>query len=1086
MNDNLKFYHIFFSLLILFGFASCPEHFMSGDFDDSSNGGVLITISGDGVSGGKAAGARTLFPSTPLFTKYELHFKNSSGSNTYGPVELNINKSEVLIENLAVGEWEITAVGYITINGNFTRAADGLAVIEVKPWENGKTTFQSVNIPISAKPGTGNGTFSYKVDFPGSINTAELYIYNIGGSPWDVMDENIATPLGANAPVNILNNKSGNMTLGAGYYMMTMKFDNGYKAISWTEVIHIYANMETRFDKIFDENYISGAITLSGNVSVSINGIQADWASLYIYSDINYNEYFAHVDTEYGGSKLFPVTMKAFDAPATLYVKLNAASGDSFFTRRLGSITLHKNDHVFNISEIFQAIKVGGTSNITINGNKPGEAYIFAYKADDDTLLTPNAAQVNLAGSNGAWEILMEQFDVLTDIYFVVQAVSTGNSTYYKKINETVKLFNSNRTNIHIETDLALLTVSGTANITINGKPPKWASITMRKVTANQDDGDWLDSSEVDFKNGNAWRVSVEPLSAPINVYFEYACIDENDIWHEGKVNYQNRELFNTNLSGIVFNINFLVIDVSGTADIKVYGKPLLEANVAMYRSDNGEEIKNSWIDLNEKIEKENGVMIDNPNYRKWSMYPLKAFDVPTNVYFVVTGFDSNGNYFEKNAATASVYNTPLNIALDIDIKELTLSGTVTLTERFAPPEKYIQIDAMVMDGNNFTGMSYSGDINYTGTGSYNWSIKLPSFGTNTTVQFRIRWNSGGDNYFITTNENRTVNNDSISGINLGTHDLYPVYTFYENTGYQNNKQPRWSASINPNIYRSWQSLNGGKVQAGDIYALNFEFTTTEAITDLDAVIRDLTVCKCPPGEPHTCYDASLLSDVRRVESNLDKDETLSGTVVFTVKKNASSAESIANAFHFMATNSNDKQPVLRFTKFEIIKFSKAPSEETWAIKVNGQNDVLKIVGPGVTTKAEVNRFKDRDDVLHVMPGPGGYYHFVVEYDLSAYAGKQINISIKTDYWIDAATRIAWQVTAVPGSDVYPTVCGSTNQLSASTAWRTLETNSNNTSTIVVPPASTPGDDGKKLYLSAYQLGSSEAYFWNFEMTITE
>jgi len=1059
MKNNLKYFYIFVSLFILLGLTGC-HNFLELE-SSSSNSRIKITISGEGVG---AAGSRTLFPSAPLFTKYELLFENTNGSNTYAPVVLNVNKSEVLIEDLATGEWEITAVGYITINGNFTRAADGTTIIEVKPWENGKTTFQSVNIPISAKMGTGNGTFSYSVDFPNAIHTAELYIYNIGGSPWDVLDENVTTPLGTNAPLNMLNNKSGRFTLGAGYYMMTMTFDNGYKAISWTEVIHIYANMDTRFDKIFDESYISGAISLSGNVSVFINGVKADWASIFIYSDVNYSESFSHADTNYGGSQLFPITMKAFDAPAVFYVKLNAGLGDSFFTRKLGSITLYKNDYVFNINENFQAIKAGGTSNITINGNKPGEAYIFAYKADDDTLLTPNAAQVNLAaGRNGAWEMTFEQFEVSTEIYFVVQAVSTGNSNYYKTAGETVRLYNSNRTNLHIELDVALLTVSGTANITVNGKAPKWASITMRKVTADQEIGDWLDSSDVDLNNGNAWRVSVNPLSAPITIFFDYACIDENNIWHEGKVNYQNRELFNTNITGIVFNIDIIIIDVAGTANISVYGKPPSKAYVTMYRSDNGNEIKNSWIDLDQQIENENGVMVANPNYLKWSMYPLLVFDAPTNVYFVISGLDSEVAPFERNAGTATIYNTDvLNISLNVNIIELTLSGTVTLTERFAPPEKFVEVDAMVMDGTSFTGMSYSGVIDYNGTGSYNWSIKVPSFIENTTMRFRIRWSSGGDTYFITPSLTQQVYNSDISGISLGTRDLYPTYTFFENTDYIENKQPRWTANVSPYIDRLWQSLSGGRVKAGEIYALKFTFTSTGTgnITELDAVIRDY-------------HNDSLLSDIRKVQSDISG--TLSGTIIFTIGKTASVADMSANALHFMADAAD--QPVLRFTEFYFEKINKLPSATEWAIKVNGNDDVLKITGPGVTTKADVEQHDGRDNVLIVRPGPGGYYHFVIEYDLSAWEGKTIRIDISFDYQLDELqrppSRVSWRIEDPDNS--YPLICQGANLQNPSTSWTSVS----GYNTITVPASG-------KLYLSSYELRDALARFSNFVMTITE
>jgi len=1069
MKNILKYFILFLCLSVLFGLTGCPG-FIELDVPLSASG-IKITISGDG------AGARTLFPSAPNFTRYELQFLKTNGADTYGNLLLDVKKAEILIEDLALGEWEITAIGYITINGNFVRAADGKAVIDVKPGsDSSKTAFQSVNIPIRSKPGTGSGNFFYNVDFPSSIHTAELYIYDIGGSPWDVFDEHVTTPLGGNAPINILNNKTGNITLSAGYYMMTMKFDNGYKAISWTEVIHIYTNMETRMEKVFDENYISGAITLSGKASVLINGVQADWASLYIYSDINYSNNFAHLDAN--NSQLFPITMQAFEAPTTFYVKLNAGIGDSFFTRRLGAVTLFQNDYVFDVNEVFKSINVGGTSKITINGNKPLEAYVYAYRAENNELLTVNPAMIDTKdGKNGSWGTLIESFNEETEIYFEVQAVSAG-AIYYKRIEGSVWLFNANRTNIHLEADVALLTVSGTANITINGTSARYAGITMRKVVLNGDGeeiiGDFLDHYEIDYSIGNTFEFSIDYLKEPVQAYFEYRCKDINDNYFEGTFNSPRLTLHNVNETGVSLNVNISIINLSGTANISVNGAAPKGAFVTMYRSSDNVQFGYSEIDFRAQIEDDKGEFVSNPNYLIWDM-TISPFTENTGVYFVVSGADSKNEFFEKKAHTMDVYNQSLSgIELNVDINavDITISGTISITHGFKPPEGVVEIIALVDGVGRIGDTAVSSD-----PGAKEWTITVKSFDASTTVRFMFRWTISGETFSYFPSLTATMHESNVSGISLGSRTLNPSYPF-DDTG----SEPKWTANINP----AWL-FDGKKVTAGECYALEFTFVTQSDITDLDAVIRDLTLCNCGGGV-HTCYNDSLLSDVRRVQSNRDSGSTLTGTVVFTVSKSASSSDKLANTLHFMVPGATSDRPTLIFSNLKITKINKYESAETWAIKVNGNDDVLKVVGPGVTTIATVQQFKDRNDVLFVEPGDGGYYHFVVEYDLSAYAGKRININIKTDYWIESSTRIAWQVTAVPGSTTYPTVCGSTTQLNASTEWDTMETNvgNTNTSTVNVPPASTPGDDGKKLYLSALQLGGAGAHFSNFTMTITE
>jgi len=1073
MKSNFKFLFALFSLLILTGLTGCPN-FTEPDESDLSTGGILITISGDGV--GNTPGTRTLFPSTPLFTRFELRFYNAGGSNTYGPVILNVNESEKLIEDLPVGKWYITAVGFITINGSFVEAADGFTEIDVETGTNGKTVFQSVKIPISAKKGDGTGTFFYDINFPSAIQKAQLFIYDVGGSPWDVEDPLVTTPLGSNTPIDILSSKSGHITLNAGYYMMTMKLSNGFKSLSWTEVIHIYTNMETRMVKVFDDSYISGAITLSGSVNAVINGVQAGWAALYLYTDINCTNLYSYLEANNG--QLFPVTMQSFETPITLYLKLSAEIGSSSYTRKLGSITLHDNDHVFNINEVFHSITIGGTSAITINGAKPGEAYVRAYKAENDELLNVNEALVSpITARNGAWEMNIEAFNEPTEVYFIVQAISSGSyASYYKRIDETVRLYNSNRINLHLIAEVAELTVSGTANIKINNEPPQWASITMRKVTANQEVGDWLGAEDVILSDGNKWAISIKRFSSPVYVYFEYSCIDKDGYWHEGKIVRQDLYLYTTNVTtGLDFVVDIKSISVGGTANISINGALPKEADVVMYRASDDEPLGYAQIDLIQKIEKEGGTLMDNPNYLKWRMNPLNQFSAPTTVYFVVFGIDSNDIYFERNAATVSLYNTDvLNIVLNATT--LTLSGTVTLNERFIPVDKTIEITAIAKGAQ---GASYSTLIEYS-PGAKNWSINIPPFNTSTEIDFRIRWSSDEESYFIPIELNNpvSIHNTNVSGINLGSQDLYPTYAFFDDG-------TRWAAGIGS----KWL-MNGKRFLNGEHYVLTYSLWTEKNIGDLDLVIRDLTLCSCEAA--HTCFDNSMLSEIRRVRSGFTEGGTYSGTVVFSINKSASSADKMANAVYFM-TSSPDT--FIRITDLKIESIAKVESVSKWEVTLvdsienptTSRKIDFNIVGAGITTIAEYGSHdaysENYNDVLYVRPGLGGYYHFVIEYDLSEeYAGKNIRVDIEYDYFLTHRTALAWHI----NSSNYPTVCGNTNQIDPSNQWRQMRSQSSNSSTtLTVPPLSSPGNTGKMLYLSGMQIGSAPAYLRNFRIAIT-
>jgi len=1057
-------------IIPVFIFSTCSNQLELKNNSSNSElkSGIKITISGDGVRAADTAGARTLFPSEPKFTKYELYFYKLEGNEIYDTVTLNPDKSEILIEDLALGEWEITAIGYITINGNFIRAADGKTIIDVYPYEEGKTAFQSVNIPISARNDGENGVFFYDVDFPGSVNSAVLFIYNIGGSPWDVYDEDVSTPLGENEPVNILTKKSGEFVLAPGYYMMTMKLDNGYKAVSWTEVIHIYSNTITEMIRIFDDSFITGVITLSGSAVISINGKQADWAAIQFFTDANYKNHYTHMDINDG--EIFPITMLVFDKPTPLYMKLMTGTGNSVFSRELGFITLYKDDIEFNFNEVFQTISLSGTSNIKINGTNPEQAYIFAYRADNDVLLTPNEAYVDLReGQNGSWEIILEVFSQPSSLYFVINAFDVNYSSFSKRADIVVTAFNQDIQNIFIDIDVGQLMAGGTANLTINGVSPRWANITMRQA----DNDNWLGHCNIDFEKGNTWIISLNNLSESIDAYFEYECEDINDNYFGGIIDMPYLFLFNVNVTDVVLDIGDIkIVIIDGTANINVNGSPPKTAYVTMYRSSDNVQLGFSYIDLKNHIENDDGIA-DNPNYKRWKMIIMPPFAVNTGVYFAVSGEDSQGQFFERNVLSRDVYNQNIHgieLIIDINLIEITLSGDVNFIQSFVTPDNDVEIIALVKDGIYYNQIG-STTINYE-QGNRNWSLNAMSFGASTTVYFQIRWRKDSDTFVIFTNVTRQVLESGVSGINLGSYTLHPLFSFYENNG-----EPRWTANINS----AW-ILNGEKVAAGEYYALDYKFTTAnQIISDIDVVIRDLTLCECED-ECICDYNDSLLSDVRRLGSNLSAGQELSGTVIFSITKNASSPDNWANTFYFMVAGATIDRPAFSFSRLEIRKIKSEESVSTWTI-ASGQ--VFDILGPGVTSTAKLATYHGRDNVLYVKPGPGGYYHFVIEYDLSEWEGKKINISLSFDYRLEELvrppSRVSWRITSSPDSPAsYPLICQGASAQNASTSWRSASGNN----TITVPE--TPGDGGKKLYLSSYEITDAAVYFSNFYMTITE
>ena len=118
-----------------------------------------------------------------------------------------------------------------------------------------------------------------------------------------------------------------------------------------------------------------------------------------------------------------------------------------------------------------------------------------------------------------------------------------------------------------------------------------------------------------------------------------------------------------------------------------------------------------------------------------------------------------------------------------------------------------------------------------------------------------------------------------------------------------------------------------------------------------------------------------------------------------------------------------------------------------------------------------LDEFNGKTNVLHVAPSFGGYSWAVLTYSLSAYANREITISISTEVWLDTPAKIAWQVNR--GDNTYPVIAGSTEDITDEGSWQTIE------GSATITPLS-----NSTLYLSSQQLGHIEAYFANFTMTI--
>jgi endo-1,4-beta-xylanase len=109
-----------------------------------------------------------------------------------------------------------------------------------------------------------------------------------------------------------------------------------------------------------------------------------------------------------------------------------------------------------------------------------------------------------------------------------------------------------------------------------------------------------------------------------------------------------------------------------------------------------------------------------------------------------------------------------------------------------------------------------------------------------------------------------------------------------------------------------------------------------------------------------------------------------------------------------------------------------------------------------------------KTNVLKVSPKSTKYGYSVLEYNMDAHKGKEVEITISFDIWLETDGKVAWQL----GQDGYPVVCGSTSTVLQTGQWHTV------TNTVTVTPNGT-------LYLSSQQLGDIVvAYLANFVITV--
>ena len=199
-------------------------------FEPQGGTGTLsLTIDRQGVE-------RTIRPDISLnnFDEFELRLVHQ---NTGQEITYRWTGDSVTLQ-LALGIWDL----HVTAFMNGGAAAVGYLMGIVVP--SGGTVSGNVMLaPIA----DGRGTFSWEVSFDGDIRTASMEIYGVDG--WDYWG---TFYLIDNWSGNVITNP-GSIDLDAGQYRIFFTMWNNHgESVTVRETLHIYQNMESRFQYTFE------------------------------------------------------------------------------------------------------------------------------------------------------------------------------------------------------------------------------------------------------------------------------------------------------------------------------------------------------------------------------------------------------------------------------------------------------------------------------------------------------------------------------------------------------------------------------------------------------------------------------------------------------------------------------------------------------------------------------------------------------------------------------------------------------------------------------------------------------------------
>jgi len=243
MKTSLKKIAVLFAVYLLISGCKNPFDPLQEENSPVEKGSFSLVV--DGVRAG-----RTIMPEIQesAFVAYTLTFfvgtiNNSSVVVNRTPADL---EDEVVLDT---GIWDLLVTAYLDTERTKPAAQGSISGIEIT---TGEETTGSVTLSQITTTGSGQGTFSWEIEYPAEVNKASMTITRLSGNNETVVDTWFFQ--GGTNPEKDVDDED-TLSLDVGYYRVVFTLtDTAGKSVVWREILHVYDSKDSAFSHEFTSN----------------------------------------------------------------------------------------------------------------------------------------------------------------------------------------------------------------------------------------------------------------------------------------------------------------------------------------------------------------------------------------------------------------------------------------------------------------------------------------------------------------------------------------------------------------------------------------------------------------------------------------------------------------------------------------------------------------------------------------------------------------------------------------------------------------------------------------------------------------